>query len=78
MTISFLIQVLIKEILINGAHKDFVPIWIDSNVDIENDPYASDCISLSNTNNPHAYTKFTVINGQLTSKNCIEKPPGKT
>jgi len=56
--------------------KNFAPFWIDSNVDIENDPYTSDCSYPTNATNPHAYTQFTIINGEVSSKNCIEKPPG--
>ena len=56
--------------------KNFAPFWIDSNVDIENDPYTSDCSDPTNATNPHAYTQFTIINGEISSKNCIEKPPG--
>ena len=65
------------EILINGISKSFAPFWIDSNVDIENDPYRSDCSDPTNAANPHAYTQFTIINGEISSQNCIEKPPGK-
>ena len=50
--------------------------WIDSDVDIENDPYTSDCVDPTDAISPHAYTKFTITNGEMTSKNCIEKPPG--
>ena len=70
------IQVYIKEILVNGVLKDFGPIWIDSNADNENDHYKSDCIDRTNSSNPHAYTQFTITNGVLISKICIEKPPG--
>ena len=56
--------------------KNFAPFWIDSNVDIENDPYTSDCSDPTNATNPHAYTQFTIINGEISSKNCIEKLPG--
>ena len=70
------IQVYIKEIVINGVLKNFAPFWIDSNVDIENDPYTSDCSDPTNATNPHAYTQFTIINGEISSKNCIEKLPG--
>ena len=62
--------------MINGVLKDFSPIWIDSDVDIENDPYTSDCIDPTNTTNPHAYTHFIISNGVMTSQNCIKKPPG--
>ena len=54
-----------------------MPIWIDSDVDIENDPYKSDCISETTVAQPHAYTNFEITNGEMTSKNCIEKPPGE-
>ena len=57
--------------------KDFTPIWIDSDIDIDNDPYTSDCVDQTDTTNPHAYTKFTITNGGVTSVDCIEKPPGK-
>ena len=50
---------------------------MDSDVDIENDPYTSDCIDKTNDINPHAYTQFEITNGKMISKNCIEKPPGK-
>ena len=70
------IQVYIKEIFINSVPKSFVPFWIDSNVDIENDPYTSDCSGQTDASKPHAYTQFTITNGELSSRNCIEKPPG--
>ena len=72
----YILQVYIKEFFINGILKSFTPIWIDSDADIENDPYTTDCSGESNTTNPHAYTEFRIINGELTSSNCIEKPPG--
>ena len=70
-------SVYIKEVFINGILKNFAPFWIDSDVDIENDPYTTDCSGQTNAINPHAYTQFTIINGEITSQNCIEKPPGK-
>ena len=70
------IQVYIKEFFINSIRKHFVPFWIDSTVDIENDPYTTDCSDQTNATNPHAYTQFTITNGELSSQNCIEKPPG--
>ena len=70
------IQVLIKDFFINSIRKNFVPFWIDSDVDIENDPYTTDCSDQTNASNPHAYTQFTITNGKLSSRNCIEKPPG--
>ena len=70
------IQVYIKEIFINSVPKSFVPFWIDSDVDIENDPYTSDCSGQTDASKPHAYTKFTITNSELSSRNCIEKPPG--
>ena len=73
---AYILQVYIKEFFINGILKSFTPIWIDSDADIENDPYTTDCSGESNTTNPHAYTEFRIINGELTSSNCIEKPPG--
>ena len=69
-------KVFIKEIFINGVLQTFGPMWIDSDVDIDNDPYTSDCVDQTNRSNPHAYTKFTIKNGALISKTCIEKPPG--
>ena len=75
-SIYILIQVYIKEIFINSVRKNFVPFWIDSNVDIENDPYTTDCSDQTNTSNPHAYTHFTITNGKLSSRNCIKKLPG--
>ena len=66
----------IKEIFINGVSKDFTPIWIDSSDEIEDDPYQSDCGGSTNASNPHAYTKFSITSGAMTSKTCIEKPPG--
>ena len=66
----------LKEIFINGIIKDFTPIWIDSDIAIENDPYTSDCSERTSAAKPHAYTQFTIKNGALTTKNCIEKPPG--
>ena len=63
--------------MINGVPKGFTPIWIDSDLDIENDPYTSDCVDPTDATNTHAYTKFTITNGEMSSKNCIEKPPGK-
>ena len=73
---SIWIQVYIKEIFINSVRKNFVPFWIDSNVDIENDPYTSDCSGQTDASKPHAYTQFTITNGELSSRNCIEKQPG--
>ena len=70
-------QVYIKDFFINGILKSFTPIWVDSDADIENDPYTTDCSGQSNAANPHAFTQFEIINGELTSQNCIEKPPGK-
>ena len=72
------IQVYIKEIIINGVLKNFAPFWIDSDVDIETDPYRSDCSDQTNASNPHAYTQFTIIKGEISSMNCIEKPPGES
>ena len=62
--------------MINGVLKDFSPIWIDSDINIVNDPYTTDCVDPTNATNPHAYTQFTISNGVMISKNCIEKPPG--
>ena len=56
--------------------KDIGPIWIDSDVNIDNDPYTSECVDRTSKANPHAYTQFTIENGEIISKNCIEKPPG--
>ena len=70
------VKVYIKEIYVNGVLKDFGPIWIDSDVNIENDNYTSDCVDQTNATNPHAYTNFTITNGAMESINCIEKPPG--
>ena len=71
-------KVYIKEIFINGVLKDFTPIWIDSDADIENDSYTSDCKEKTKSSKPHAYSQFSITNGEMTSKECIEKPPGKT
>ena len=76
MQLKLYFQVYIKEFFINGILKSFTPVWIDSDVDIASDPYTTDCSGQSNTTNPHAYTEFRIINGELTSSNCIEKPPG--
>lgn len=57
--------------------KGFAPIWIDSDIDIENDPYNSDCVNPTSAAIPHAYTQFTITNGAMTAQTCIEKPPGK-
>ena len=56
--------------------RDFAPIWIDSDTDIENDPYTTDCTGETTISNPHAYTQFTIVNGEMTSFNCIVKQPG--
>ena len=74
---SLFFQVYIKDFFINGILKSFTPIWVDSDADIENDPYTTDCSGQSNATHPHAITQFEIINGELTSQNCIEKPPGK-
>ena len=62
-----LIQVYIKEIFINRVRKNFVPFWIVSDVDI-------DCSDQTDASHPLAYTQFTIINGEISSKDCIEKP----
>ena len=62
--------------MINGVLKDYCPIWLDSDENIENDPYTSDCVDPTNATNPHAYTQFIISNGAMTSRTCIEKPPG--
>ena len=67
----------IKEIFINNVRKNFGPFWLDSNIEIENDPYTSDCSDPTNATNPHAYTQFTIVNGEMISHICIEKLPGK-
>ena len=59
-------------------NKKFVPFWIDAAEDIDNDPYTSDCSEETNRANPHAYTEFTIVNGDLESFVCIDKPPGIT
>ena len=74
--IYLIFKVFISEIFINGILKNFVPIWIDSADNIENDNYRSDCVDPTNTTNPHAYEKFTIKNGIMISNECIEKPPG--
>ena len=74
--IESIFKVLIKEVLINGVNKNFVPFWVDSQDDIDNDPYTNDCSSETNKNNPHAYTEFSIRNGAMESFVCIEKPPG--
>ena len=73
----YILQVYIKEFLINGIPKSFTPIWIDSDADIDNDPYTTDCSGQSTATHTHAFTQFEIINGELTTQNCIEKPPGK-
>ena len=62
---------------VNGVLKDFTPFWIDADGNLENDPYTSDCQSNTNSNNPHAYSEFTLRDGELISSICIEKPPGE-
>ena len=58
--------------------KDFGPIWIDDNTDIDNDPYTTECIGKTNSINPHAYTQFTIKNGEIIEllSHCIIKQPG--
>ena len=73
----YILQVFIKEFFINGILKSFTPIWIDSDADNANDPYTTDCSGKSTATNPHTFTQFEIVNGELTSQNCIEKPPGK-
>ena len=70
------IKVYINEFVINGIRKNFVPFWIDSDVDIESDPYTTDCSDQTNATNPHAYTQLTIINGELSAWKCIEKSQG--
>ena len=77
-------QVYIKELRINGAPKIFVPFWLGSQDDIESAPYTSDCTGRTSTNNTHAYSEFTIIDGELESPTldppkgtiCIIKPAG--
>ena len=73
-----LFKVFIKQLLINGVNKKFIPFWIDAAEDIDNDPYTSDCGEDTSITNPHAYTEFEIVNGDLVSFVCIEKPPGKS
>ena len=49
---------------------------MDSSEDLDNDPYKNDCSEISNMNAPHAYSEFSIQNGQMKSFVCIEKPPG--
>jgi len=71
-------QVYIKELRINGAPKIFVPFWLGSLDDIENAPYTSDCSGRTSRNNTHAYSEFTIIDGELKMEEtkCIIKPAG--
>ena len=64
------IQVYIKEIFINNVRINFVPFWIVSELD-------SDCSEQTNASNPHAYTQFTITNGEISSQICIEKQESK-
>ena len=73
-----LLKVFIKQLLINGVSKKFVPFWIDAAEDIDNDPYISDCNEDTSSTYPHAYTEFEIVNGDLVSFVCIEKPPGNS
>ena len=74
---KYCFQVYIKEFKINGASKTFVPFWLDSKEDIDDDPYTSDCSEPTSTDNTHAYSQFTIIDGELKEKECIIKPAGK-
>ena len=67
---------MIKEFLINGVNKKFVPFWIDSAEDIVNDPYTTDCSGATTESNPHAYAELSIQNGALESTVCIKKSPG--
>ena len=77
-------QVYIKELRINGTPKIFVPFWLGSLDDIESAPYTSDCSGRTSRNNTHAYSEFTIIDGELVSPSldppegtkCIIKPAG--
>ena len=46
-------------------------------LDIDNDPYTTDCVAATNASNPHAYTQFIISNGEVKNINCIVKQPGK-
>lgn len=70
-------QVYIKELRINGSPKIFVPFWLDSPIDIDDDPYTSDCSGQTSHNNTHAYSEFTIIDGELDKSTCIIKPAGE-
>ena len=61
----------------NGVLKDFTPFWLDQDGNLENDPYTTACSSQTNITNPDAYVDITIHNGQVKSKTCIEKAPGK-
>ena len=50
---------------------------MDSQEDIDDDTYTSDCSEPTSTNNTHAYSQFTIIDGELREKDCIIKPAGK-
>ena len=62
--------------IVNGVSKKFVPFWIDSAENIENDPYTTDCSDATTETNPHAYTELSIQNGALDSVVCIKKSPG--
>ena len=48
-----------------------------SKEDINDDPYTSDCSKPTSPDNTHAYSQFTIIDGELTEKDCIIKPAGE-
>ena len=50
---------------------------MDSKKDIDDDPYTSDCSEPTSTDKTHAYSQFTIIDGEMTEKDCIIKPAGK-
>ena len=71
--------------MINGAPKIYVPFWLDADAGAD-DPYTSECFSnetprrllQTNETNPHAYSEFTIVNGELDYQSivCVEKAPG--
>ena len=64
------IKVYIKDIFINNIRKRIVPFWIVSEIYF-------DCSEPTNASNPHAYTQFTITNGEISSQICIEKRQSK-
>ena len=71
--------------MINGSPKIYVPFWLDADASVD-DPYTSECFSnetprrllATNATNPHAYSEFTIVNGELDYQSVVfvEKAPG--